>query len=470
MKILSCILFSLTGLVFQAAGQEHPDSIIKREMRIRRIPGLQLAVVKGGRIVYHKNYGIASIENNLPVTDSSIFSINSCTKAFTGVAMMQLVQAGKVDLHAPVSAYLDSLPDAWKPVTILQLLTHVSGLPDILRMPDETDEIKAWQEVIAMPMEFPTGTQFSYNQTNYALLAKIITKLSGRPFATYYQQEIFRKADMRHTLFGDFFSVIPNAVETYRFTRRMYGAALDTSVLTRNYEVFAPYRRAASGLKSTATDLAGWIMALQQQKLLTDSSLKTLWTAGKYNNGQPTQWALGWVTKPRPEHPAITASGGGRSAFFVYPEDDMGIIVLTNLAGANPEDFIDELAGYFNPAIPLADPVTVLKTRLHTFSFENALGIVQQEQKKNKNFLLNEHDLNDWAYRMMSNGMLPEASAIFRLVVYLFPDSWNAYDSYGEALMRSNRKSEAIQMYQHSLQLNPDNKNGALILQRLTTP
>ncbi|MFB6456165.1 serine hydrolase [Chitinophaga sp. Hz27] len=467
MKIFGCTLVALMAAGPIVIAQEHPDSIIAREMRTRRIPGVQLAVVKDGRLVYRKSYGIASLENNLPVTDSTIFSINSCTKAFTGIAIMQLVQTGKLNLNAPVADYLDSLPEAWKPVTIRQLLTHISGLPDILRVPDESEESKAWQEVKAMPMEFPTGTQYSYNQTNYALLARIITKLSGQPFTNYYQQHIFQQSDMRNTLYGDFYSVIPHSTETYRYTSRMYGVMLDSPQLSRNYEVFAPYRRAASGLKSTVTDLANWIIALQRGKLLSDSALKILWTPGKYNNGQPTQWALGWVTRPRAEHRAVMASGGGRAAFFVYPEDKMAVIVLTNLAGAYPEDFIDEVAGYFNPAIPQADPITVLKTRLRIAGYDKAVAIVQQEQKKNKQFLLPEDDLNDWAYRMMSLGQLTEATAIFGLNVYLYPASWNAYDSYGEVLMRSGRKTEAIKMYQHSLELNPDNKNGARILQAL---
>ena len=97
--------------------------------------------------------------------------------------------------------------------------------------------------------------------------------------------------------------------------------------------------------------MANWIIALQQGKLLkTKAALDTMWSPGHYNNGTPTQWALGWgITKFRPEHRAVGMSGGGRSAFLIYPDDDLAVIVLTNLGGSSPENFLEEIAGYYNP-------------------------------------------------------------------------------------------------------------------------
>ncbi|HKR23555.1 MAG TPA: serine hydrolase, partial [Pyrinomonadaceae bacterium] len=98
--------------------------------------------------------------------------------------------------------------------------------------------------------------------------------------------------------------------------------------------------------------------------LKTKAALNSLWTAGSFNNGSPTLWAIGWMAKPRPKHRAVAATGGSRAAFFVYPEDDLAIVVLTNLAGAYPEDFIDEIAGIYDPEIATSDPVTALRMEL----------------------------------------------------------------------------------------------------------
>jgi CubicO group peptidase (beta-lactamase class C family) len=467
----------IAGMAMNVSAQkDEVDIVIRREMGERRIPGLQVAVVRQGKIVLLRSYGVAHIEDSVPVTDQSVFSINSCTKSYTGVAIMQLVEEGKVELAAPVSRYLDSLPAAWQPVTIRQLLTHISGLPDINRVllpstggaEDAKIEQTTWAKVRALPMDFPTGEQFSYNQTNYALLGKIIDKFSGQPFTTVFRERQFEVAGMVRTGFGDSRDVIPHSADTYRWARYMDGQAFDKEKLVRNYEEFPPFRRSASGMKSTAEDLAHWIIALQQGKILrTKEALNTLWTAGAYNDGKPTQWALGWVTKPRPKHAAVIMTGGGRAAFAVYKEDGLAIVVLTNLGGGFPEEFIDELAGCYDPAIAASDPITALHIEMRKKGFDHAIDIFQDKKKKDPGFQPVEADLNDWGYRMLSRGMKKEALEIFRLMVFIYPQSWNAYDSYGEALLKNGKKEDAIKMYQKSVELNPDNHNGKKMLERI---
>jgi tetratricopeptide (TPR) repeat protein len=206
---------------------------------------------------------------------------------------------------------------------------------------------------------------------------------------------------------------------------------------------------------------------LQQGKLLkTKAALDALWSAGSYNSGAPTQWALGWgFTKFRPKHRAIGMTGGGRSGFLVYPDDDLAIVILTNLAGSSPEDFIEELAGCYNPDIAATDPITVLRTKLRAQGFDKAIEIVNEEKKKNPGFQPDENDLNDWGYRMMSKGQNKEALEIFKLNVHLYPESWNVYDSYGESLLKNGQKEEAVKMYTKSVDLNPDNKHGKKVLE-----
>lgn len=466
-------LFFLIGLkAISFAQTTQVDAIIQREMKERKIPGLQIAVIQKGKIVFSKSYGIANLQYSVPVTSKSVFQINSCTKAFTGVAIMQLVEEGKIDLEAPVSRYLDSLPEPWQPIKLRQLLTHVSGLPDILRVLDSApaglSEEAAWAKTKAMPMSFLTGTQFSYNQTNYALLGKIIDKYRAKPFAQVFKEQQFQIAGMLNTDFGDYRDVIPNFTQSYKYVSNLDGQNLNEEKLINFNHEFPIFRRTASGMNSTAEDIARWLIALQQGKLLkTKASLKTLWTAGTYNNGALTQWALGWMTKPRPKHSAIIATGGGRSAFFVYPEDDLAIVVLTNLSGSSPEDFIDELAGCYNPAIAAADPITTIAVLLRKSSFTNAIDLVKEEKKKNPIFQPTENDLNDWAYRMLSRGQKKEALEVFRLNANLYPESWNVYDSYGEALWKNDRKEEAIRMYKKSLEMNPQNEYGKKALEIL---
>jgi tetratricopeptide (TPR) repeat protein len=331
------------------------------------------------------------------------------------------------------------------------------------------DEEAVWAKTKAMPMAFPAGERFSYNQTNYALLGKIIDKLSGKPFAQVFRERQFQIAGMPGTDFGDSRDVIPKMAQTYRYVRNMDGQKLGSDKITNNYAEFPPFRRTASGMNSTAEDVASWIIALQQGKLLkTQAALQALWTAGTFKDGTPTLWALGWVTKPRHKHSAVIATGGSRAAFFVYPEDDLAIVILTNLAGAYPEEFIDEMAGIYNPEIAASDPVTALRIELRRRGYEYAPEVYDELKKKNPKFQPAELDLNDWAYRMLNGGGKPkEALEIFKLNASLYPKSANVYDSLAEAYAVNGERGLAIKNYKRSLELDPKNTNAVQQLKRL---
>ncbi len=456
---------------------EQVESLLSREMRERRIPGLQAAIVYKGKIVLSISRGTADLQQSVPVSKQTVFPIYSCTKAFTGVAIMQLVEEGKLDLSAPISRYLDDLPESWKPITVRQLLTHVSGLPNILRLldpityglPNGVTEEELWKKIKALPMAAPTGERFSYNQTNYALLGKIVDRLRAKPFADVFKERQFQPAGLTGTGFGDSRDIIPNKTPTYRYTKNIDGEKLSQERLVIDYAEFPPFRRTASGMNSTAEDLARWIIALQKgQFLKTKAALDTLWKAGTYNDGSPTQWAMGWMTKPRPKHRAVIATGGSRAAFFVYPDDDLAVVVLTNLVGAFPEEFVDELAGIYNLEIALSDPVTRLRMELRLGGYEQAIPVYKELKKRNPEFQPLENDLNDWAYRMLNGGGKPkEALEIFKLNVFIYPNSANVYDSVAEAYEANGFRDLAISNYKRSLELDPKNTNAAQQLKRL---
>lgn len=478
------MLVVITNLVvFQVLAQSRKDSIdafMKQQMRERNIPGLQLAIIRNGQIDQLSAYGLANVEHNVRTTNQSVFSINSITKAFVGVAIMQLAEQGKLRIDTPIAQYIDSLPVAWQGITIKQLLTNTSVLPNIIDQNEHVlgqgQEQAAWTAVKALPLEFKSGERFSYNQTGYVILGKIIKKLSGVPFTQFIEDNQFNVVGMNLTRFGDSGDVIPNSAGAYTKVKNVNGNWLpreEKNPLGVAFIEFPTFFRTATGILSTAQDMAHWLMALQAGKLLKKKeSIEALWTPARLPNGQvggfnelTNGYALGWPTVTRDEHPAVAPVGGGRSALFVYPNDNLSIVVLTNLQGANPEWFIDEIAGYYMPEMHkangfgLSPSLKTLRTELLKQGFEKAIHIANMLQQKDASFRLKEDQLNSWGYSLTSEKKLQQALAIFKLTVALYPQSSNAYDSLGEAYAMVGDKATAIQNYNRSLELDATNQN-----------
>ncbi|SFQ21734.1 serine hydrolase domain-containing protein [Hymenobacter arizonensis] len=461
------------------------DLYINMKMQQLRIPGLQLVVVRKGKVVKSAQYGLANIQDSIPVSRHTRFPINSITKAFVGVAVMQLVEAGQLDLAAPISRYLTGLPAAWHPVTVRQLLTHTSGLPDIMPQDEvgqvtEGNESAAWAKVQTQPLDFAAGEQFAYNQTNYLLLGKLIDQLSGGPFARFIQTRQLDVVGMPRTTVGDAHDVLPHAARGYTFAHYVNGQRRRSSQPRNLFEVVSPSLRTAAGISSTAEELGRWLVALQQGQLLKTSSLAALWTPGTLNNGSQrgfskllNGYALGWPTVGRAEHPAVAPVGGGRSAVFFYPQDDLAIVVLTNLQGANPDTFMDEIAGHYLPdmrpatGFGLSPGLRALHLELRQRGFAQALAVATKARKKNPAYQLPEDEVNAWGYNLLKQAQPNNALEVFKLNVSLYPQSANAYDSLAEIYAELGNRELARKNYQRSLALNPQNKGAAEYLKKL---
>ncbi|WP_310473785.1 serine hydrolase domain-containing protein [Sandarakinorhabdus sp.] len=322
-------------------------AFLQARMAKDQIPGLQIAVVQGGRIVLNEALGMANLENGIKVTPGSRFSINSATKSFTGVAAMQLVEAGKLDLDAPISRYLADLPAAWQPIPVRHLLSHQSGLPDIVDGQGVigSTEAEAWAAVTAKQMDAPDGSRFAYNQTNYALLGRIISQQAGTGFADFFQQRQFAPAGMGRTLLGDSNDIIPGRAPSYSFYRSLRGGTeIKGTVLGHWRDEFPPFMRTGAGIVTTATDMANWLVALDQGRLMKPETRTRMWQRDTLKDGKPGEWAMGWPVLESRGRRIVAGIGGARSAFYIYPDQGLSIVVLTNLAAANPQRFIDDVA------------------------------------------------------------------------------------------------------------------------------
>ncbi|WP_257173624.1 serine hydrolase [Colwellia sp. M166] len=482
MKASVLSLSLLVGLTSSLVQADEIDDFLRAEMLERKIPGLQLAVVKNGKIIKTASYGLANIQDAVAVDDDTVFSINSITKAFTGVAVMQLVEQGKLELSAKISKYLADLPVEWHNVTVKQLLTHTSGLPDIMngdtgKLISNEGAKASWELVKQRPLDFAANSQFSYNQTNYLLIGKIIDSVSGQNFIDYITQNQLRKAGMKRTEeagFSNLHDVIAHSARRYTY---YYGAGEIANVKAIDFPEFL---RTAAGMSSSAKEIATWVIALQNGELLSKpSSIETLWTPAVLTNGKTkgfnnllNGYALGWPVVARHEHPAVAPSGGNRAAFFVYPEDDLSIVVLTNLMGGLPSLFIDEIAGFYIPQMKaengfgLPPAIKTLWKSLESKGYEQAVQVVKELQKTHQ-LKLEEDELNTWGYKLIEQKKKKQALAIFKLNTYLFPLSANTHDSLAETYWLLGDTDKAVEHYKKVLGLKPDNKYAKKQLKKL---
>lgn len=455
------------------------EDYLRAKMARKRIPGMQVAVVRRGHIVFSAAYGSANLQDDVAVTPRTVFSINSATKTFTGVAILQLAEAGRLELDAPIARYLDDLPAAWQAIGVRQLLNHTSGLPDVLVPPraqgtgslvGDGSEADAWKTVQAMPMDFPTGTAYRYNQTNYVLLGRIIDKLAGQPFTTFIAERQFKPAGMRDTGFGDSRDVTPHRAQPYRYAM---GMSVGAAPLQHAFDEFPAFLRTGAGINATALDIANWLIALRDGRLLNRESLHELWTPGRFNDGRPTPWAAGWPTIAREEHPAVAGIGGRRSAFYVYPQDDLSVVVLTNIAGANPEEFIDEIASFWIAGLSVKDgggltrPLKALHAALKANGWKAGARVASELRRRDPSLQWSEDELNLWGYRLMQEGEHAPSIAVLELNTMLFPRSGNTFDSLAEACETVGDRDAAIRNYRRSLELDPQNTHATNHLRAL---
>lgn len=343
-----------------AARADKVDEFVKAEMSKQHIPGMSLSVIRDGKVVKAKGYGLASVELKVPATRDTVFELGSITKQFTAVALMMLVEEGKVRLDEKLPTYVSGLPEAWANATVRHLLTHTSGIKGYTEVPNfqkitvnDASPEEVIKTVADYPLQFQPGEKWAYSNTGYYLLGRIIEKASGKPYAEFLQERIFRPLRMDATRVNDLHDVIQNRAQGYS---RQKGALRNGDTISMTW----PY--AAGAIVSTVTDLAKWDAALSTEKLLKKATLEQMWTPAKLNDGKPAEYGFGWAIKTVAGRRMI-GHGGGIPGFATdmsrFVDDRLTVIVLTNQERANPHTIARGVAGLYVPTLapPVRKPV-----------------------------------------------------------------------------------------------------------------
>lgn len=344
----------LSVYVLCALAQDSADAVdnyIHAEMSKRRIPGLALLVVRDGKTVKQKGYGFSNVELQVPVKPETLFQSGSMGKQFTAAAVMMLVEEGKIGLDDPLTKYLPDAPTSWNQVKARHLLSHTGGFGDY---PEKFDFRKDYTEdellkiVEGIPLAFEPGTKWTYSNLGYLTLGVLIHKVTGQFYGDFLQERIFKPLGMRTTRIINEADIIPNRSAGYQLVKKE---------LKNQGWVSPTLNTTADGsLYFSIVDLAKWDAALHERKLLKPSSYELMWTPVKLNDGKPNKdgYGFGWFIHDDKGHHVIEHAGawqGFTANISRYVDDKMTIVVLTNLAGAKPEEITDHVAGMYVKAL-----------------------------------------------------------------------------------------------------------------------
>ncbi|MGI8668542.1 MAG: serine hydrolase domain-containing protein [Aridibacter sp.] len=304
------------------------DKFVQFQMAEQHIPGVAIAVIKNGKVIKTKGYGVASVEFNAPVTPETVFEIGSVSKQITAAAIMLLVEDGKINLDDKISKFLPDTPDAWKDVTVRHLLTHTSGVKSYTSLGgfqlSKRYKVKDFiNELRPQPLDFESGSDYKYSNSGYSLLGYIIESASGKNYWEFLRERIFKPLKMTKTADRDPQFIIRNRATGYEWENgRLVG---------RDYELTDLF--SAGAIVSTVEDLAKWDIALRDETILKNSSKNESWKPFILNSGKENSYGFGWgISDFRGQH---IISHGGQTAGFAannsrYVDEDLSIVVLTN--------------------------------------------------------------------------------------------------------------------------------------------
>lgn len=313
-------------------------------------PGCALAIIKDGKIIYQRGYGVADLEHSIPISSESVFYIGSVSKQFTAFTIALLAQQGKLTLDDDVRKYLPELPDYGTPITIRHLIHHTSGLRDYNtlvelagRRNDEAFDNQVILEITSRQKElnFKPGSQFLYSNTGYAMLALIVERVSGARFSAFAEANIFKPLGMTETHFHeDMTRIVKHRADGYA-PKSDGGFRLDT-----------PYneRAGAGGLYTTVGDLLKWDQNFYDGRVGGMQLIDLLHTRGKLSSGQELDYAFALNVRHYKGLKVVEhggALGGYRAALTRFPDQRFSVACLCNLGSINPDRLVSQIADIY---------------------------------------------------------------------------------------------------------------------------
>jgi len=332
------LLFAAACLPALPCRADSTDELISSAMKRDQVPGMALLITRPGKVLRRSGYGLADVEHRVPVRYDTLFQSGSLGKQFTAAAMLLLQERGRVSLEDPISRHLPSVPPAWAPITVRQLLNHTSGLHDseedggeIFDLRREYTDDELVKVLQSYPLSFPPGSRWKYSNSGYILAGILITRITGRFYGDFLAREVFAPLGMRTARIISNTDIIPN---------RALGYVRAGSGVRNQDFVSASLNATADGsLYLSLDDWRAWIAAMDRGALLSAASWARLSERIATSDGQLTEHGFCWDHVRLQGHEVIEFDGswqGFRAAIERDPASGLTVVLLANLAEAEP--------------------------------------------------------------------------------------------------------------------------------------
>lgn len=354
---LALLSAALSAALF--AGPAHADRLddaLIAEMKRRHVPGLSVLVLKDGKVIKEKGYGLANVEHGVPVTPQTVFQSGSVGKTFTAALILLLERDGKLTLDDPVSRHLPGTPPAWEKITVRHLLSHTSGLGDPYEIIDfrkdySDEELTALEARV--PVRFSPGEKWAYSNMGYHLLGFIANRVGGKFYGEQLRERLFAPLGMGTRVISES-DIIPHRAAGYEWK----GGAL------KNQAWVAPRLNttADGSLYLTARDLARWDQALYGDTILDARLRQASFTPARLKDGSEAPYGYGWFVDTVKGRRHISHGGawqGFRAQLCRYVDDKLTVIILANADSARPSRFADMVAAHYVPDLFDAPPKAI---------------------------------------------------------------------------------------------------------------
>jgi CubicO group peptidase (beta-lactamase class C family) len=375
-------------------------------------PGATVLIAQKGQIIYHKAFGMANLELGVPMRTDHVFRIGSITKQFTGAAIMQLMEQGKLSLQDELTKFLPDYPTHGKKITIEHLLTHTSGIKSYTDMEAWDGQVQRKDftpEALVdyfkdQPMDFDPDAEWRYNNSGYILLGVIIEKVSGQSYGDYITEHFFKPLGMKNSYYGDTRPVIKNRASGYS-----QGEEMGTYANAAFLSMTQPY--AAGSLLSTVEDLSIWSRALHNGKVVKPESFKKATTPYVLPNGTNTHYGYGLQMSNLLGSPVVEHGGGihGFLSDLIYlPQEEVCVAILTNCDCVPPGDLAPKLA-----ALTIGKAFQPKAISIPAKDLEQYVGVYENDKKEQRIIRLEDGQLTSFRKGLSKFKLQPYAQDAF---------------------------------------------------------